>query len=262
LGLVRYVAAFLPRLADHTTILTPLTTKEAQKHFPLWTDDHKFAFDAIKALVVSTECLTVIDHQNPGDNKIFVTCDTSDWRTGAVLSFGRTWETARPVAYNSMQLKAAEKNYPIHKKELLAIVRALKKWRSDLLGSPIYVYTDHKTLENFDSQTDLSRRQLRWQEFLSQYEINMIYIPGPDNTVADALSRLPANPTEMDLPPYQSWKTTVASILSIATDQKVLDAIKCGYASDDYCAKVAKSGMSGTKCVNGLWYMGDRLLIP
>jgi hypothetical protein len=87
-----------------------------------------------------------------------------------------------------MQLKDAENNYPIHKKEFLVIVHALKKWRSDLLRSPIYVYTDHKTLENFDTQKDLSQRQLCWQEFLSQYEISMVYIPGPDNNVADALS--------------------------------------------------------------------------
>ena len=29
LGLVRYISDFLPKLADHTVILTPLTTKEA-----------------------------------------------------------------------------------------------------------------------------------------------------------------------------------------------------------------------------------------
>jgi RNase H-like domain found in reverse transcriptase len=95
-------------------------------------------------------------NENPGENLIFVTCDASDWCTSAVLSFWPTWETAHPVAYDSMQLKAAEKNYPIHEKELLTIVCALKKWRSNLLGSPIYVYTDHKTLENFDMQKDLS----------------------------------------------------------------------------------------------------------
>ena len=79
-----------------------------------------------------------------------------------------------------------------------------KKWRADLLGSTIYVYTYHKTLENFDMQKDLSRRQLRWQEFLSQYKINMVYIPGPENTVADALSRLPEY--NADIPPlHESW---------------------------------------------------------
>ena len=162
LGLVRYISVFLPNLAEHTRLLTPLTTKECWKSFPEWAPEHQHAFESIKSLVISTDCLTTIDHDAPGDNKIFVTCDASDWRIGATLSFGLTWETARPVAFDSMQLKAAEKNYPVHEKELLAIIRALKKWRSDLLGTHFIVYTDHRTLENFDTQKDLSRRQLRW----------------------------------------------------------------------------------------------------
>ena len=79
LGLVRYIAVFLPKLADHTTVLTPLTTKECRKNFPDWNSDHQHAFETIKALVISAECLTTIEHLNPGDNKIFVTCDASDW---------------------------------------------------------------------------------------------------------------------------------------------------------------------------------------
>ena len=82
-------------------------------------------------------------------------CNTSDWQTGATLSFGPSWEMARPVAFDSMQLKGAEKNYPVHKKELLVIIRVLRKWRADLLGTHFYVYTDHRTLENFDTQKDL-----------------------------------------------------------------------------------------------------------
>ena len=128
LGLVQYISAFLPNLADHTVVLTLLTTKDAHKHFPQWTDAHDFAFQTIKALVCGADCLTVIDHQSPGDNRIFPTCDASDWHTGAALSFGATWETARPVAFDSIQLNAAERNYPIHEEELLAIIRALKKW--------------------------------------------------------------------------------------------------------------------------------------
>ena len=65
------------------------------------------------------------DHEDLG-NKVFVTCDASDWHMGAALSVG-TWELARPVAFDSMQLKGAEKNYPVHKKEMLVIIRALKK---------------------------------------------------------------------------------------------------------------------------------------
>jgi len=95
LGLVRYIAVFLPRLADHTTVLMPLTTKECCKAFPNWTAEHDDAFNTIKGLVLSAECLTTIDHTDPGDNKIFVTCDASDWQTGATLSFGPTWELSR-----------------------------------------------------------------------------------------------------------------------------------------------------------------------
>jgi len=160
-----------------------------------------------------------------------------------------------------MQLKGAEKNYPVHEKELLAIIRALKKWRSDLLGTHFYVYTDHRTLENFDTQKDLSRRQLRWQEFLSQYDMTITYIRGEDNTVADALSRLPPNsfPDEM-MPP--SAESGVNAVLQITSDASILAKIKAGYLQDEFCKRVAASTMKGWQQRNGLWYIGDRLLIP
>jgi Reverse transcriptase (RNA-dependent DNA polymerase) len=101
LGLVRYISAFLPALAEHTVLLMPLTHKECNTVFPAWTAELHHAFEAIKALVVSRDCLTTIDHHNPGDNKIFVTCDASQRCTGAVISFGPTWETARLVAFKS-----------------------------------------------------------------------------------------------------------------------------------------------------------------
>jgi hypothetical protein len=48
---------------------------------------------------------------------------------------------------------------------------------------------DHRTLENFESQKDLSRCQARWMEFMSQFDTKIVYVKGEDNTVADALSR-------------------------------------------------------------------------
>jgi hypothetical protein len=59
LGLVRYISTYLPKLADYTCMLTPLTTKEARWEFSAWTDTHQCAFEAIKVLVVSRECLTM-----------------------------------------------------------------------------------------------------------------------------------------------------------------------------------------------------------
>ena len=154
---MRYLADFLPTLAEHTGILTELTTKDSEKKFPAWTKRYQDSFDAIKAIVVSRECLTTIDLTKLPDHKIFVTTDASDKRSGAVLSFGTTWASAHPVTFDSMTFKGAELNYPVHEKELLAIIRALKKWQVDLLGSPFFIYTDHKTLQNFNTQKDLSR---------------------------------------------------------------------------------------------------------
>jgi RNase H-like domain found in reverse transcriptase len=63
----------------------------------------------------------------------------------------------------------AEMNYPIHDKEMLAIVRAFEHWRSELEGTdhPVEVLTDHKALEYFMSTKALSARQARWAEILS-----------------------------------------------------------------------------------------------
>jgi len=257
LGLVRYISAFLPNLAEYTRILTPLTTSNAQKVFPIWTSEHQTAFDNIKSLVTSRECLTTIDHEKPGNCRIFLTCDASDWRTGAVLSWGASWESARPVAFESWVLKPAQRNYPIHEKELLAIVQGLKKWRSDLVGEEIYVYTDHRTLENFNTQKDLSRRQLRWQEYMSQYDLHFNYIRGEDNTVADALSRLPA-----DAFPNEETETHLCAIFTISPDKSFLKRIKKGYAADAFCQKLTKCDVPGVNFSNGLWYVGSRLVIP
>lgn len=52
LGLVRYISAFLLALAEHMTVLTPLTRKVCNGVFPLWTTEHQFTFNAIKGLVL------------------------------------------------------------------------------------------------------------------------------------------------------------------------------------------------------------------
>lgn len=136
LGLVRYLADFLPAPAEYTSILTELTTNESERKFPTWTDCYHQAFEAIKSIVVSRECLTTIDLTKMPEYKIFMTTDASDKCSGAILSFGKSWASACPVAFDSMTFKGAELNYPVYEKELLVIIRALKKWRVDLLGSP------------------------------------------------------------------------------------------------------------------------------
>ena len=191
LGLVRYLNAFLPKLAMQSDILNRLIWKDCNKKFPVWTQKYQDTFDTVKRIVVSRECLTIIDHAKTLEMKIFVTTDASERATRAVLSFRKTWETARPVAFESMTLKGMELNYPVHEKELLAILWALRKWKVDLMGSEFLVYTDHKTLLNFNTQRELSWRQAHWMEELAIYDCKFVYVKGEDNTVANSLSRFP-----------------------------------------------------------------------
>src|SRR6202789_3868766 len=297
LGLVKYLNAFLPRLDFQSSILSRLTTKECEKNFPKWTPTYQQAFDNIKQIVISRECLTVIDHQKLDTNKIFLTTDASDRCTGAVLSFGPTWQTARPVAFDSYTMKDAEINYPVHEKELLAVIRAIRKWKNDLLGSPFFVYTDHKTLLNFDTQKDLSRRQARWMEELSIYNCKFVYVRGQDNTMADALSRYPdieVNKTTLAenaaQHPHINFNknsivilnqphvldtplTAIAALTDVNShptqteftiDENTITKLREGYLSDPWCKKLisASRGMPELTVKDGLWFIGDRLIVP
>ena len=133
-----------------------LMLKECNKDFPGWEQRHQVAFDYVKKVIVGRECLTMIDFTLMLKWKIFVTTNVSDYQSGAMLLFGESWETACPVMFNSMIFKGAKLNYPVHEKEMLAIIYALQRWHSDLIGVPFVVYTDYKTLENFDCQCNLS----------------------------------------------------------------------------------------------------------
>ncbi|KAI0992409.1 hypothetical protein K3495_g15776, partial [Podosphaera aphanis] len=89
------------------------------------------------------------------------------------------------------KLENAECNYEIYDKELLAIIRCFEGWRAELQGAhyPITVLTDHRNLEYFMTTKELSRRQVRWSEFLSQFDFVIKSRSGKDNTKADSLTR-------------------------------------------------------------------------
>ena len=85
------------------------------------------------------------------DKKMRVEADASDFAIGGVLSMKCKDKRWRPVAYISKSLNEAERNYEIHDKEMLAIIRCLEAWRHFLEGakSRFEIWTDHKNLEYF-----------------------------------------------------------------------------------------------------------------
>jgi len=75
----------------------------------------------------------------------------------------------RLVVFLSKLLNETERNYEIHNKEMLAIVRGLEVWRHLLKGvqSKFEIWTDHKNLEYFMRTQKLNRRQAHWTLYLS-----------------------------------------------------------------------------------------------
>ena len=96
----------------------------------------------------------------------------------------------RLVTCTSRKLNPAERNYHTHEREMLAIVHAIKKWNHYLLGAKIRAYTDNVALKFWRTAQNLSPRQVRWQAYISMFDVEIAHIPGVTNTAADAISRL------------------------------------------------------------------------
>jgi len=100
-------------------------------------------------------------------------------------------ELWRPVAFISKSLSDTERNYEIHDKKMLAVVRCLEAWRHFLEGATIKfeIWTDHKNLEYFMKVQKLNRRQARWTLYLLRFNFTLKHIPGSKMEKVDSLSR-------------------------------------------------------------------------
>jgi hypothetical protein len=100
-----------------------------------------------------------------------------------------------PVAFCSRKLTPGQvRSWSPREKETYAVILALQKWASWIGMQPVLVLTDHKSIEAWatealDTPSGPAGRRARWHELLSRFDITVAYVPGKDNTVADALSR-------------------------------------------------------------------------
>jgi len=122
---------------------------------------------------------------------VTVETDTSDYAIAGILSITGSDDKIRPIAFYSCTLTMPELNYDTHDKELLAIFKAFKSWHHYLEGPsfPIDVVTDHKNLEYFSTSKVLTRRQARWSEYLSSFNLIIRFRPGKLGAKPDTLTR-------------------------------------------------------------------------
>jgi hypothetical protein len=83
---------------------------------------------------------------------------------------------------------------------LLAVVFALDKFRSYLLGSKVIVYSDHVALKYLFSKNDAKSRLIQWILFLQEFDIEIRDKKVSENVVANHLSRITMDFTEEATP--------------------------------------------------------------
>jgi len=184
------------------------------------------------------------------DKEFRVEADASNFATGGVLFIKCEDGKWRPVAYISKSLNETERNYEIHDKEMLAVIRCLEAWRHFLEGAKgrFEIWSDHKNLEYFMSNQKLNRRQARWALYLSRFDFILKHVPGGKMGKADGLSRRPdwevgvEKDNEEQMLVKREWlevrATEVSEVVIKGVD--ILDKIRRSEAKDDEVIKAVE----------------------
>lgn len=191
LGVMGYYRRFIKDFAKIAKPLTKLLRGEGDSKSAKkieFDNDQKTCFENMKQILSGNDILTYPDYSKP----FCLTTDASNFALGAVLSQG-TYGNDRPIHFASRTLNKTEESYSATEKELLAIVWALKVFRSYLYGQKVKIFTDHQPLTYNLSPKNCNRKLMNWRNFIEEHDYEIIYRPGKSNVVADALSRIQIN---------------------------------------------------------------------
>lgn len=182
-GMCSWYRRFIRNFSDITAPMTELMKTQKSKKF-VWTNEADEAFRKLKTALVSAPVLISPDFEKP----FTIQTDASDVGIGAVLTQGDGVEE-RVVAYMSSKLTAAQRKYSTTERECLAVLEAIKKFRSYIEGSKFRVITDHASLLWLRNLRDPTSRLARWALKLQEFDFALMHRKGKLNVIADALSR-------------------------------------------------------------------------
>ena len=273
LGMVNYLSRYTPTLAELRPPLDKLYKKDVAWR---WDPEHQRAFDSIKNAVTTLPVLQYFDPKAEHS----IQCDASKQGLGAVLL-----QEGHPVIYISRTLTETEQRYSNIERELLAVVFALERLNHYTAGFRIKVETDHEPLTSIwkKSIASTSARIQRLLLRLLQYDIDICYLPGKLNVIADALSRVsPLPPKPFDVKTMNCIAENELSV-NIPASKTKLEEFQCSTSNDitlqelarhvhkgwpkeqKDCPEILQQYWTYKECIsleNGLLFKDDRLIIP
>ena len=197
LGLMNYFSRFIDHFADIARPLyevlkgTGFSKKRVKKRLIIsdwitrWGQEQREAWRTLKELLSNPSALSA---PRSGAPKKVMT-DASAYGIGGVLLQEDDHGTWRPLSFTSRQLKKSELAYPVHQKECLAVVHALKIWRHYLHGETFQVVTDQMSLKWLMSLQEPRDRLARWVLEVQDYDFSITHAKGSTMVVPDTLSR-------------------------------------------------------------------------
>ena len=189
--MISYYRRFIPNCSPIASPLYKLLKKDANF---VWIKAQESALQHLKSQLINRHIL-----QYPDFSKEFILAtDASNSGLGAVLSQGPVGSDLS-VAYASRILNNAETHYTISEKELLPVVWTTKYFRHYLYWRRFKIVIDHKHLAWVMNVKDPRSRLLRWRIQFAEYDYEITYRRGSQNTNADALSRIGSVSKEGDL---------------------------------------------------------------
>lgn len=195
LGMVNFFRRHIP---NASTIMKPLNELINQRKLS-WTEECNAAFLELKLILTNPPVLSFPDFSR-GAAPLIITVDASGVGAGAVLTQQQDG-AERPLAYASTTFNQVEVNYSATERELAGLRWAVKTFRPFIYGRKYVIRTDHRALIYLNNMKSVDARLMRTYEELhcGQYEIQ--FVPGKENVVADALSRMVDLPERSDQVP-------------------------------------------------------------
>ena len=243
LGLVMFVAKFVPNLADRALPLRKLTKKNEAW---VWGPLQEAAFNDLKDVIANSKSLAFFDC----NLKTQLIVDASPTGVGAILAQTQGDGATRPVAYASRSLSPTEQRYSQTEREALAVKYGCLKFHHYLSGSKFQVFSDHKPLvELFSSGSRPPPRIERMALRLQDLHFSLQYRPG-DGNPADVLSRQP-----LPLPPDNVGERADANYIAMAVQAAepaslTLDAVRRASEQDRVTRAAINAIHSGTWDLN------------